>query len=109
MAQARCAGTGAPASAVVEKRRGESQHRGDLLGVDAQRQRRHQRDAVAHQAHHQPDHEHDVQAGDRQDVGEAGIAHRLGDVLVDGGTARRSAGLPPRRPPDRAAPSGCAP
>ena len=69
----------------VEQRRQQREHGGDLLGIDAQRQRRHQRDAVADQAHHQADDEHDVQARDRQDVRQARIAHRLGDVLVDRG------------------------
>ena len=69
----------------VEQRRHQREHGRDLLGVDAQGERRDERDGVAHQAHHQGDDEHDVQARDRQDVGQARIAHRLGDVLVDRG------------------------
>ena len=69
----------------VEQRRHQREHGRDLLGVDAQGERRHQGDAMAHQAHHQGDDEHDVQARDRQDVGETEVAHRLGDVLVDRG------------------------
>jgi hypothetical protein len=69
----------------IEERHQQGEHGRDLLGIDAQRQRRHQRDGVAQHAHHQGDHEDDVQAGDRQDVGEARVAHGLGDVLVDGG------------------------
>ena len=69
----------------VEQRRHQREHGRDLLGVDAQGERRDERDGVAHQAHHQGDDEHDVQARDRQDMGQPRIAHRLGDVLVDRG------------------------
>ena len=89
----------------VEQRHQQRDHGGDLLGIDAQRQRRHQRDAVAHQAHHQADDEDDVQARDRQDVGEARIAHRLGDVLVDRGLLAGQQRPRPRRLRGRARPS----
>jgi hypothetical protein len=69
----------------VEKRHQKRDNGRDFLGVDAQRQRRHQRYAIAQQPHHQANHEHDVQARDRQDVRQTRIAHGVIDVLVHGG------------------------
>lgn len=67
----------------VEQRGQQREDGRHLLGVDPQRERGHQRDAITNEAHHQPDREHDVQARDGQDVRQSRVTHRLGHVLVD--------------------------
>ncbi len=89
----------------VEERGHQGEHGRHLLGIDAQRQRRNQRDAVAHEAHHQADHEHDVQAGDRQDVRQARDRASPAPRPCRRRSARRPAATRPRRLPARAIPS----
>ena len=59
---------------------GRDQHQ-----VEAQRQPLAQRQQLQRQQHRRPDHRGDVQAADRQQVGQARPAHRLGILLADRG------------------------
>ncbi len=77
-----------------EQRVGDSGERpgagGDQHQPEAQRQRRAEREQLQREQHHRSDHRGEVEAADREQVGEAGAAHRFGvrfgnPALVAGG------------------------
>ena len=78
---------------------------GDQDQAEAQRERRAQREQLQRQQHHRADHGGEVEAADREQMGEARAAHRLGvglgnAILVAGGERGGDAAL--AAPPSRA-------